>query len=204
MPATKDELIDFAIRSGAPLEVVENLQELSIEGEIYESIEEIWPDYPTKEDFFFNEDEENLLRIREDAFIGDHGEITDVRYRLTLIGAASEREFEGSVILSRSRFIAPSNHTPRFYREYFKPRRELEIEKDRLRWLVVFNGIEFFINIDRLIDPKIGTYVEAKSRTWGLHDAATKAALAADVMEILGATPESLIADDYVDLVEQD
>ena len=23
----------------------------------YESIEEIWPDYPTKEDFFFNEDE---------------------------------------------------------------------------------------------------------------------------------------------------
>ena len=27
-PATKDELIDFAIRSGAPMEVVENLQEL--------------------------------------------------------------------------------------------------------------------------------------------------------------------------------
>ncbi len=56
-PATKDELIDFAIRSGAPLEVVENLQELSIETEIYESIEEIWPDYPTKEDLFFNEEE---------------------------------------------------------------------------------------------------------------------------------------------------
>ena len=56
-PATKDELIDFAILSGAPLELVENLQELNIEGEIYESIEEIWPDYPTKEDFFFNEDE---------------------------------------------------------------------------------------------------------------------------------------------------
>ena len=30
-PATKDELIDFAIRSGAPLEVVENLQELEEE-----------------------------------------------------------------------------------------------------------------------------------------------------------------------------
>jgi hypothetical protein len=27
-PATKDELIDYAIRSGAPLEVLENLQEL--------------------------------------------------------------------------------------------------------------------------------------------------------------------------------
>ena len=56
-PATKDELIDYAIRSGAPLEVIENLQELEDEGEPYESIEEIWPDYPTKDDFFFNEDE---------------------------------------------------------------------------------------------------------------------------------------------------
>ena len=35
-PATKDELIDYAIRSGAPIEVVENLQELEDEGEIYE------------------------------------------------------------------------------------------------------------------------------------------------------------------------
>ena len=33
-PATKDELIDYAIRSGAPIEVVENLQELDDEGEI--------------------------------------------------------------------------------------------------------------------------------------------------------------------------
>ena len=32
-------------------------QEMEDEGEIYESIEDIWPDYPSKEDFFFNEDE---------------------------------------------------------------------------------------------------------------------------------------------------
>ncbi len=56
-PATKDELIDFSIRSGAPMEVVENLQELEDDGQPYENIEEIWADYPTKEDFFFNEDE---------------------------------------------------------------------------------------------------------------------------------------------------
>jgi hypothetical protein len=24
---------------------------------VYESIEDIWPDYPSKDDFFFNEDE---------------------------------------------------------------------------------------------------------------------------------------------------
>ena len=57
-PATKEELIDFAQRSGAPLEVVENLQDLEEDDKLtYESIEEIWPDYPTKDDFLFNEDE---------------------------------------------------------------------------------------------------------------------------------------------------
>ena len=52
-----DELIDYAMRSGAPLEVIENLQELEDEGDVYESIEDVWPDYPSKEDFLFNEDE---------------------------------------------------------------------------------------------------------------------------------------------------
>ena len=58
-PAIKDELIDFAIRSGAPMEVVENLQELIEDepGMQWDTIEDIWPDYPSKEDFFFNEDE---------------------------------------------------------------------------------------------------------------------------------------------------
>ena len=42
-PATKEELIDYATRED--------------DGEIYESIEDIWPDYPTKDDFFFNEEE---------------------------------------------------------------------------------------------------------------------------------------------------
>jgi len=56
-PATKEELIDFAIRTGSPLEVVENLQDLEDEGDLYENIEEIWPEYPSREDFLFNEDE---------------------------------------------------------------------------------------------------------------------------------------------------
>ena len=32
------------------------------EGEIYECMEDIWPDYPSKEDFFFNEEE--YLRLK--------------------------------------------------------------------------------------------------------------------------------------------
>ena len=57
-PATKEELIDYALRTGLPMEVVENLRKLeSEEGEVYNSILDIWPDYPTKGDFFFHEDE---------------------------------------------------------------------------------------------------------------------------------------------------
>ena len=44
-PATKDEL------------VLENLQEIEDDGETYDSIEDLWPDYPSKEDFLWNEDE---------------------------------------------------------------------------------------------------------------------------------------------------
>ena len=40
-PATRLELIDYADRIGAPLEVVENLQAMEDDGEPYESIEEV-------------------------------------------------------------------------------------------------------------------------------------------------------------------
>lgn len=55
-PATKDELIDYAMRSGAPMEVIENLQELEDDGEPFENMEG-WPDYPSDDDYFFNSDE---------------------------------------------------------------------------------------------------------------------------------------------------
>jgi hypothetical protein len=57
-PATKEELIDYADRIGAPLEVIENLNELEDNEEFYESIEDIWPDYPSDEDFFYNDDDD--------------------------------------------------------------------------------------------------------------------------------------------------
>ncbi|GJQ64140.1 MAG: hypothetical protein SCALA702_31930 [Melioribacteraceae bacterium] len=57
-PATKEELLDYADRIGAPLEVIENIQELEDSEEYYESIEDIWPDYPSDEDFFYNDEDE--------------------------------------------------------------------------------------------------------------------------------------------------
>jgi hypothetical protein len=59
LPATKEELLDYAVRSGSPQEVIINLQFLEDDEEmIYESLEDIWPDIPqTSEDFLFNQDE---------------------------------------------------------------------------------------------------------------------------------------------------
>ncbi len=56
-PANRDELIDFADRAGAPAAVMSNLQDIVDDGEPYESIEELWPDYPTANDDFYFEDE---------------------------------------------------------------------------------------------------------------------------------------------------
>lgn len=59
-PATKEELLDYANRTGAPMQVIENLQELDEEeeGQLYESIEDIWPEAANHEDLYFDEDEE--------------------------------------------------------------------------------------------------------------------------------------------------
>jgi len=60
-PATKEELLDYANRSGAPLQVIENLTELedTVEDPVYEGIEDLWPEYePESDDMFFSDDED--------------------------------------------------------------------------------------------------------------------------------------------------
>ncbi len=55
-PATKDELIDYAMRSGAPLEVIENLHEIEDEAKPTNPSKKSGPTTPPR-DFLFNEDE---------------------------------------------------------------------------------------------------------------------------------------------------
>jgi 5-methylthioadenosine/S-adenosylhomocysteine deaminase len=93
--------------------------------------------------FFFDDPSQGRLRYREDDFMDDiKGIITNVRSRLTLIGRKREGAFENEVLLSRSRYIAPASHSLRFYREYFRPKSEIVIEKDRLRWLIEYKDTE--------------------------------------------------------------
>lgn len=152
--------------------------------------------------FSFDPPEESLLRFREDHFIGANGEITRVRSRLTLIGPSREYHFPQKVLLSRSRFLANATQSARFYREYFKPVKETEIEKDRLRFLIRYKDTEFFINVDTMEKPSIGCFLEIKSRTWSRKDAENKSKLVVELMSQLGASPAETISQDYYSLIE--
>jgi len=152
--------------------------------------------------FEFEENSEGRLRFREDHFIGKDGKISNVRSRLTLVGPNREHQYPKDVVLSRSRFIAPADQSLRFYREYFKPVSESEIEKDRNRYLVEFKGEEFFINIDKMIKPALGYFLEVKSRTWSEKDAEEKATIIIDLINYLGVSSEQKLTKDYIEIVE--
>ena len=152
--------------------------------------------------FEFEDNNEGRLRFREDHFIGKDGKISNVRSRLTLVGPNRERQYPKDVVLSRSRFIAPADQSLRFYREYFKPLSESEIEKDRTRYLVEFKGEEFFINIDKMIKPALGYFLEVKSRTWSEKDAEEKALIIIDLINFLGVSTEKKLTKDYIEIVE--
>ena len=150
--------------------------------------------------FFFDDPGQGRLRYREDEFLDEQNQVVHVRARLTLTGPSHVGAF-GSVLLFRSRFFAPATHSPRFYREYFKPAREKEVEKDRRRWLVAHRGVQFYVHLDRLLNPATdGYFLEVKSRTWSRRDAQDRAAVITPLLERLGAQPNDAVEADYVDL----
>ncbi|MDY6872533.1 MAG: amidohydrolase, partial [Chloroflexota bacterium] len=152
--------------------------------------------------FFFEKEDQGRLRYREDEFIEEDGEVSNVRGRLTLVGVTREDAFDHDVMLSRSRYYAPATHSLRFYREYFDPDEELGIEKDRLRFKIQYKGVDFYINIDTLIQPDLGHFLEVKSRTWSRDDAERKSQMIAELMDYLGASSEKAETQDYTEIVK--
>ncbi len=150
--------------------------------------------------FIFENDDPDAarLRYREDEFVRNEGEAYQSRARLTLIGEEERHEFPNAVMLSRSRFLAGANRTLRFYREYFAPQLEIEVQKERLRWRVIYRDTDFAINLDELKVPKrAGYYLEIKSRTWSRTDAERKAALITELLELFGIDPKTAERGDY-------
>ncbi len=151
--------------------------------------------------FSFIDPSQGYLRYREDEAIGPNDQVSAVRYRLTLLGPTREGNLPKDVLLSRSRFIAPASHSLRFYREYFKPLQETIIEKHRMRWRILYHGLEFYLNLDRIDNPALGHFLEVKSRTWSRRDAEHKAQVAQELIHLLGITDDGSVPQDYIEIL---
>ncbi len=154
--------------------------------------------------FYFSDSAQGRLRYREDDFLDEAGRVTMTRPRLTLLGRKREEAFAHDVLLSRSRFIAPATQSLRFYREYFKPLGVTFITKDRERWLVKFKEAEFFVNLDEMLEPSLGRFMEIKSRTWSRKDAELKADLAYQLLSALGISTAETVTKDYIEVVSSE
>ena len=194
--ATEEE--SFEVQIKVPVKKFDDIFENLKQPEIKILYQRHYLQYDTY--FYFEDSEQGRLRYREDEIINPQGQIEKARYRLTLLGPAFEREFAHTVLLSRSRYLAQATHSLRFYREYFKPIKEMVIEKERFRWKVLFKETEFYINLDRLVIPKMGDFLEIKSRTWSRHDAEEKAVLVTALLKTLGLEAAEPIGKDYADL----
>ncbi|MCS6774522.1 MAG: amidohydrolase family protein [Anaerolineae bacterium] len=160
--------------------------------------------YRQYDTYFFFEHEPSRLRYREDERVDENGRVVSSRYRLTLVSGQREREYPHSVLLSRVRFMSPADRSLRFYREYFKPDHEVHVEKDRLRWEVIYDDEEMFINIDRMTKPaREGYYLEIKSRTWSQRDAERKAAAIGKLLARFGVSDDAVLRQEYVQIAQE-
>jgi 5-methylthioadenosine/S-adenosylhomocysteine deaminase len=154
--------------------------------------------------FLFDDVYRSRLRYREDEVLDEGGGVRDVVYRLTLTTETKEREYDNSVLLSRSRFDAPVTRSMRFYREYFKPMEEVTVHKERQRCHLRYGGTDFAINLDRLIQPELpGVFLEIKSRTWSGQDAERKAELIGELLELFGVQEQELVKQEYLELARE-
>lgn len=180
-------LESFEVQVKAPVSDDEAVQELLASGTIHVTRVAHYRQYDHYFLFDSGDPDAARLRYREDEFIGDNGEVTQVRARLTLIGEGEREEFHNAVMLSRSRFLATADRSLRFYQEYFAPARELRVHKDRYRWHILYKATDFAINLDRVLEPELpGYFLEIKARTWSRSDAERKAALIAELLAQFG------------------
>ncbi len=151
--------------------------------------------------FLFEKASDGRLRFREDNLFNEKGDVVSTRSRLTLLGHKREGEVGHDVLLSKSRFLAPATQSLRFYREYFKPKQEISVEKNRLRWHIEYKNTQFFVNIDEVKEPAMGHFLEIKSKTWSRNDADNKAKLADELLELLGASNAEAETQDLIEVL---
>ncbi|HEY81155.1 MAG TPA: amidohydrolase family protein [Caldilineae bacterium] len=161
--------------------------------------------------FLFGGRDNRYLRYREDnelvgkePGVGPAGLTVKPFYTLTLMEGIVEREYQDSIILTRSRYTAQATYSLRFYREYFNPDEEVEVVKWRTRYRVTYEDAEFAINMDHITRPQgMGDFVEIKARTWSASDAEHKADLISKLLRELGLDPSQSVRAEYVHLAQR-
>ena len=82
-----------------------------------------------------------------------------------------------------------------------QPDRITPIEKRRRRWRIPYQGKDFAVNLDELLDHQSpGPYIEIKSRTWSRRDATEKAELIGELLRHFGVNELALIKQEYAEL----
>jgi 5-methylthioadenosine/S-adenosylhomocysteine deaminase len=180
------------------MSVVENLL-------VHDDVEVVRSVHYRQFDTYFTFDDARV-RYREDDMMREDGQVDKVRMRLTYTSGERERILNDAVLLSHSRFIAPASHPLRFYQEYFQAEHELKLKKERRRWRILYKGVLYYLNVDRLLEPSVdGLFIEVKSRTWSLSDAEAKAKFIHEIMDILEITHDDLVREEYLEMaVEKD
>ena len=153
--------------------------------------------------FSFEDPARGRIRIREDHRT-DPGSRLQPKYTITLTEPALQGQHPHAILVSRARYDAIADRTVRFYREYFQPDKITAVEKRRRRWRILYQGKDFAVNIDELVNhEQPGPYLEIKSRTWSQSDAAEKAELIGALLKHFGIDDSDLIMQEYVDLQGQ-
>ncbi len=151
--------------------------------------------------FLFGDESQGRVRYREDERLDEKGEAESGRSRITFTMPTKEREFHSTILLSHSRFLADASQSLRFYREYFRPLSERELQKDRRRWHLHYQGVLFYVNVDRVTQPKLpGLFIEIKSRTWSASDAENKADRIQKMLGIMGISQDEIVRSDYLEM----
>ena len=150
--------------------------------------------------FSFEDPARGRIRLREDHRI-DPGSRIQPKYTITLTEPALQGQHPHAILVSRARYDATADRTVRFYREYFQPDKITSVEKRRRRWRILYQGKDFAVNIDELVNhAQPGPYLEIKSRTWSQSDAAEKAELIGALLKQFEIDDADLIMQEYVDL----
>ena len=140
------------------------------------------------------------IRLREDHR-HDPGARLDPKYTITLMEPAERGDYAAAILISRARYTARASYTLRFYREYLQPDSIREIAKRRRRWRILYQDVDFAVNLDTLKNgSESHTFLEIKSRTWSRKDADHKAALIGELLALFGIDEHDLVKQEYIEM----